>query len=499
MPGDAAQPAYSLSYGQPGSYGQPDAYGEPAPWQGAMPHAIQTPPGPAKSTFAAVLLNLSGLGLGYAYLRRRVLFGATVAVVGGLVAVAFRTGAAGQPWLWRGVAAGWVLLLALHALAIARRRPAPARARGPIAIGVVAVAAVVGGYVGYGIAGGNVYDDGVAAQARADCPVAIDRFDTVTGPFELTLSADVPAAAAKRTECADYLEGVEAQRRDLYAVAIHQYRTFRDEHPRSVLAPFARTNLAESYVDMATGSQAPLTAQIARESVDTLLLVTREFGDTPAAKRVPKGIAAAFAAATEPYTAGRFCDSLTSLEYFAGLDRAGVGDVVDTANTYRAQALYECGLVQARAGDIAATTTLDTYLQAYPQHPGFAQAKAALISARVAEAAGVPLAVPPPLGDNNPGSIPVEFYNDSNTSVTLLVAGPTAHEFTLPPCAICPADYPADTGCADLAGRPSITLRLTAAQYYYTTVRNEDVNSLTSSVTPMPGYIHTQCVYVVRP
>jgi len=490
----ALVPGYSLSYGAPTSF-------DPV-WQGVAPYVGQAPPAPpkpAKSTLAAVLLNLTGLGLGYAYLRHRILFGVALAVVAGLVVVAFATGAAEQPWLWRGLAAGWILLLVLHASLIARRRPAPPSTWRPVTVGTVSVAVVVAGYVGYGIAGGSVHDDGVAAQTRADCPAAIDRFDTVTGPFELTLSTDVPDAAARRAECAQYLEGVDAQRRDQHAVAIHQYRQFGADHPKSVLAPFARTNLAESYVDLATGWQAPLTAQTARETVDTLLMVTREFGDTPAAKRVPKGIADAFAAAAEPYTAGKFCDSLLSLEYFAGLDRASVGEVVDTANTYRAQALYECGLIQARAGDAAATATLDTYLTAYPQHPGFAQAKAAQISATVAKAAGVTLAVPPPLGDNNPGSIPVEFYNDSNTPLTLQVAGPTAHEFTLPPCAICPADYPENAGCGDLTGRPSITLRLTAAPYYYTTVRDDDVNSLVSSVTPMPGYIHTQCVYVVRP
>ena len=464
------------------------------------PPSEPPPPMPAGSTLAAVLLNLTGLGLGYGYLRRRLLLAVALVVVAALGTVAFLTDAAARPWLWRGLSGGWVLGLGLHAWLIARPRPAPATAWRPVAIGAAAVAVVVAGYVGYGIAGRGVHADGLAAQARADCPTAVERFDTVTGPFELTLSTTVTDAGAKRTECAEFLQGVDAQRRRSPEVAVHQYRQFRADHPTSVLAPFARTNLAESYVDVATGWQAPLNAVAARESVDMLLMVSREFGDTPSAKRAPKGITDAFAAATAPYTDGAFCDALPALDYFAGLDRAGIGDTVDTANTYRAQALYECGLGQARAGDVTAATTLDTFVKAYPQHPGMAQAKSALISARVAKAAGVPLAVPPPLGDNNPGSIPVTFYNDGNTPLIILVAGPTAHELSLPACATCPADYPlGGAGCADLTGRPSVTLRLAAAPYHYTTIRNDRVESLVSSVTPMPGFVHSQCVFVEQP
>jgi hypothetical protein len=143
-------------------------------------------------------------------------------------------------------------------------------------------------------------------------------------------------------------------------------------------------------------------------------------------------------------------------------------------------------------------TTLELFVKGYPTDGGVPQARAALITAKVAVAAGVQLPVPPPVGDNNPGSIPVTFYNDSNAPLTVLVAGPTAHELTLPGCAVCPAEYAvgAPAACATFDGRPSVTMRLTPAQYYFTTVRTSQVNAYTDSVTPLVGYEHTQCLYV---
>jgi hypothetical protein len=235
--------------------------------------------------------------------------------------------------------------------------------------------------------------------------------------------------------------------------------------------------------------------------VDTLLMLRRDYADTAVAKEVPDAIAKAFTAANKPYADGKFCDALPVLDYFSGLEVSSAGDVVTTATANRGRALYECGLSQLRGNAAsAAVTTLDLFLTGYPKDGGVPQARAALITAKVAAAAGVQLPVPPPVGDNNPGSIPVTFYNDSTEPLTVLVAGPTAHELTLPGCAICPVDYAvgAPEACATFDGRPAVTMRLTPTQYYFTTVRASEVNSYTDSVTPLVGYEHTQCLYVER-
>jgi hypothetical protein len=53
------------------------------------------------------------------------------------------------------------------------------------------------------------------------------------------------------------------------------------------------------------------------------------------------------------------------------------------------------------------------------------------------------------------------------TEVRVLVAGPTAHEVTLPPCAGCPEAYPPGAeSCPGPAGKPSTWLRVRPGAYY---------------------------------
>lgn len=459
----------------------------------------EKPAGPPKSVLAAALLNLTGLGLGYVYLRYRVLAVVALVLTAGIVTLGFVTDAADRPWVWRGAVLGWVLLLFGHAAFLASRRAPGPHGRGPVVAGLVAVAVVAGGYVGYGVAGAATYDRGVTAQADGDCVTATDAFDTVTGPFELTLSTDVPAARARTVECAAFQKARVAQDRDDYESAIVLYDDFGKLYPDSVLAPHVHTNLADTHFAKATSWQEPLTATAARLSVDTLLMLTREYGDTAVVKKVPPAIAEVFTAATKPYGAGKFCDSLEVLGYFAGLDAASVGKkIVADAHTFRAKSLYECGLGQYRAKKMSdAVTQFDAFLKSYPKDGRVKQVKAARISAVVGLAMKVTLPLPPPLGGNNTGSIPISFYNDSRDPVTVLIAGPTAHQIKLPGCPACPKMYPKNDpkACADLAGRPSVTLRLTPTTYYYTTESAGLMHDVSNKVPLQVNYEYTQCIY----
>ncbi|MGB3440435.1 MAG: hypothetical protein WBA97_16940, partial [Actinophytocola sp.] len=101
----------------------PDVPYEPAvePFTYAQPEPPK-PAGPPKSVSGAALLNLTGLGLGYAYLRNRVLLIGTLVVTAGMITVAFLTDAATQPGLWRAAALAWLVLPAAHAAFLASRR-----------------------------------------------------------------------------------------------------------------------------------------------------------------------------------------------------------------------------------------------------------------------------------------------------------------------------------------------------------------------------------------
>lgn len=479
---------------------------DPALDQRAFAYEPAVPPKPAlppRSVAGAALLNLTGLGLGYAYLRDRAML--VVALVGtaSLVATAFVTDAAGHAWVWRGITLGWLVGLGAHAAYLAGRRGPGAAQRKPVLAGVAAVVVVAAAYAGYGFAGAGAYDRGVAAQAAGDCATALDEFEAVTGPYELTLSSDVLDAGRRVTECADFQKGVEAGRRRDYDTAIAVYERLRTEHPDSPLTPYIRANLADTHFVKATSWREPVTMVDARVSVDTLLMLRREFADTPAGKKAPKAIADMFAAAAKPYGEGKFCDSLPVLQYFAGLAPSSAGKkVVADANAYRARSLYECGLGQVRQNQYTeATATLGTFLTAYPNDGGVPQARSALIAAKVAAAAQVPLPVPAPFGGNDPGRVLVTFYNDSASPVTVLVAGPTAHEITIPGCPSCPDTYPKDdpAACADRTGRPSVTTHLLPDSYYFTTENSDLATQATGPLDLRGGGEFWQCMYKENP
>jgi hypothetical protein len=477
--------------------------------------AVEPPP---RSAAAAALLNLTGLGLGYLYLRCRLRATACLIVVALMVWVAFANDAAGSPWLWRILAAAWAVATALDAwfAAGASPRPAPpAAALRPVALGVVAVLAVVAGHVAYAEAARATYAAGLAAQAGGDCTAADRSFAALTGAYELTLSRDVPAAALRRAECAAFLGAQEAERAGALAGAVASYQAFRRDHPDSLLEPFAREgarrtlgawaealrgagdlsgaisryrellaelgadpaaaavreDLAATHVERAAAARATLAgasgqARVAalRAAMEDLLLVARELPDTAAAAGVAQAVLDTFAEANTAVAEGRFCDALPVLDYAVTLpDSAGLAGA---AHGDRARSLTGCALTSFEAGDYTgAADRFGTLVAEYPDDPAVPQARSALITAEVGRAAGVPLPLPAPI--DAPASEPVLVYNATSTPVRVLVAGPTAQEVTLPACAGCPVSYAAGAeSCPGAAGRPSTPIRLRTGTYY---------------------------------
>lgn len=510
------------------------------------------------SPVAAALLNLTGLALGYAYLQRwrRAALHAAGSV--GLVAVAFATDAASLPWLWRALAVGWLGWMALDGWRLASPGPRVLGARQelvPSVVGVVLLAVVVSGYLLYGVAGRSVYAEGIAAQSRADCATAITKYDTVTGPYELTLSRDVPAAAEQRAQCVAFEAASRAEAGGAYADAVSRYQDYRRTYPATALAPFVHENLQRSYAswagslhsardfpaairvyrdllaesgsgpgaaevrgelaatyfEQAEAARASLPAssstqrvELARTAVDALLAIQRELGDTAPAATVPQALTGIYTAANSPFAEQKFCDALGVLDYFVTLSGPETAGVVGTANLDRAKALLECGLANYRAADYTgAITELDKLANAYPDSPLAAQARSVVIAARVAveKAGGSPPVLPAPLGGNSPGSIVLTFYNDSPLEARVLIAGPTAHEITVPGCPGCPAQYePGAKVCPTFAGKPSVTLRLQPGTYDMFSFHPSDstIKKWVSARTITPGYSYTTCLYIER-
>jgi hypothetical protein len=216
---------------------------------------------------------------------------------------------------------------------------------------------------------------------------------------------------------------------------------------------------------------------------------------------VPAALTATYAAATEAVREQRFCDALPVLAYFAGLP-VDTGDVVATANGDRARALLECGLGHFRAGrPNDAVDPLSELAEAYPNDPGTAQARSAVIAARVAAETGRTVPLPAPLGDDSPGSVQVVYFNDSPYEVTVRVAGPTAHEFVLPACTDCPTygltDEPA---CRWGSPHPSHTLYLRPGEYVDAAFADIGFDETGDEArTVQSGYRYWSCLYVTSP
>lgn len=430
-------------------------------------------------------------------------------------------------------------------------RPVP---RLPVLVGAVAVAAVVAGHVGYGAAGRAVYADGLAAQSGGDCAAATARYDAVTGPFELTLAREVGEAATRREECVVFVTAGIARTESRFDEAARGYRELRRLRPDTVLVPMVAQNLAGTLSEWAQALRrsgrpadavavyAQLLAEIsagpglqaareelaathlevaaqardrmppaagaarvglARTAVDALLVVVADLDDTPSAQAVPQALRDTYAAANGLFADGRFCEALPVLDWFVALPAAGSSEVAGLANTDRPVAQLECGLARYREGDFAgAIDVLQVTAGEYPDHQGTPQARSTVIAAKVAEAllsrdaaAAVP-PIPEPLGDLSPGSISVTIHNSAPREALIRIAGVTAHEFVIPPCADCTA---VDEGCGSLAGKPSVTVRLRPGSY-------AEMVSSTDSATPRffveganvyePGFGYTACYYI---
>jgi tetratricopeptide (TPR) repeat protein len=486
-------------------------------------------PGPARWPLAVALLNVTGLSLGHWYLGRRRRAVLHLLVTAGLLAAAFLTDAASRPWQWRAIFAVWIAWQALDGWWLAHWHPHARTAprRRPTLVATATILLIAAGYVLYDMAGHRTNTSGEAAQAAGDCTTATTRYNLVTGPFELTLSGDVAAAEQNREYCSQFLVAVARQDRREFESAIAGYREFLDRTPANLLdapahdriqlahlewgrsaraggdypaaikiyqdlvkdygkawsAKQARSELAQTYLDQAQlfrsrfdPNGGDTTVDDVRKAMQNYSLIQKDFGDTEAAAAVPKAIVDTFNAAIQPFTNGKYCEALPTLEYLVGMPADRTAGVVPTAQEHQAKAAYECGVLRYQAGAFdEAVTHFETTLT-YPNHPLAAAAGSAYIAATIAvRKPGTVPPLAPPLGGNTPGSISLKFFNDTSVPMEVLLTGPTAHRFVLPACPSCPESYDNDAdACATSAGKPTFELRLQPGTYYFL---NRDVDT----------------------
>lgn len=510
----------------------PQAVPPPPPMPPGPPVA---PPAPADGVRAAAvaLLNLSGLGLGYALLRRWLPMAACWAATAVLLLVALPADADGVPGAALVLYAVVLMAAAVHGGLAGLRTPLARPSRAPVALvlGVVLLAVPAGGVVLY---------DGARDEAVERMLLGrLEQADQLvraggTQSFTAAESGYRQALAAYRDLSADHpgsraAAQVPARLRAYYATVGAPYD--RKDYcaaitPLAYLRTVPRTIPAQSLGSLATWPDDRLATSLYACGANGLtggdagwadrfgeLLAT--FPGSPQAARVEPAVRAAVARAEQDV---RGSDPCAAVERLRGLGtritdlsgrsesaRAALAKDAGRASGSADAGAYPCGVAQYKDGDFAAAQkTMEDFAAAHPHDPHHVLAQKTAIAAEVAQTlpdAGKRL---PTTADG--GSITVTVKNDSPEDIRVLYTGPVTGSFTLKACRGCTAYSwastlnPAFKPCSD-SGRdyPQRTLQLPPGTTYFVhksvgggTSGGSDTAKLSSD------YVYTECAYTTQ-
>ncbi|EFE77589.1 hypothetical protein P376_1089 [Streptomyces sp. HCCB10043] len=477
---------------------------------------------------AAALLNLTGLGLGYALVGRWGRAAVCWAATAVLLWVALPADPDGVP---AGVLVGYLLVLVAAAVdggRIARRSAVGGAWRPGLAagLGVVLLAVPAGGAVVYG-----------SARDEAREQMLLERLEA--GDERVAAASGEPFDAAKGE----------------YGKALAVYRALDEDHPGSraaklvpdrlkayydaVSAPYARKRHCEAVApltylrtlpgsvdgkllgELAAWPDEPLAESLYGCGVSRLGAaggggtelgeLLRTFPESASARRVGPAIDERI---KDQVAAVKGAEPCEATEVLRGLGATASRLPADSVKKLRADAdkgvvdgVYACGVDQFKDGKFgAARTTLAGFARTYKSDGRAGQARDIAIAAEIADdrpAAGKRL----PLS-KRPGGARMELVisNDAPNTVEVLYTGPVTGTVTLRACAGCER-YSASEGprrACKASGRsyPKARLQLPAGEYHFLykhgTGATSRVDSYSSGTRVQPGYTYTSCTYVIE-
>ncbi|MFF3409176.1 hypothetical protein ACFYW8_23815 [Streptomyces sp. NPDC002742] len=497
------------------------------------PMPTAPPPAPADPgrALAVALLNLSGLGLGYAVVRRWGLMAACLVATAILLLVALPADPDGVP--------GTTVVLYLVFLALAAAHGASVGLRTRLALLPSALIAAALAVVLLAVpAGGVVLYDGARDEAteqmlldrldRADKLVeqsGKQTFETAEAGYRRALAAysalgeDHPASrAAQRVP--DRLKtfyatvgAPYAQKNYCSAVSPLKYlRTVPRTMDRGKLGDLATwpddrlaTSLYECAAASLGGDDADWTARFGE------LLST--FPKSAEAAKVEPAVRTAVDKAVKSVSGDDPCAAVQQLN---GLDtqvrglpgeQAGLSDALgkdaDRASQSARSGAYACGVHQYKDGNFSdAVTTMNDFAKNNPHHKNRARAQKIAIAAEVAQT--VPAAGKRLPTTASGGSIAVTVKNDSPDDITVLYTGPVTGSFDLKACGSCSTYSLGSTlgigfkPCSDSAKHyPQRTVRLPVGTTYFVHKSRSGTGKSPASDTAKlsPGYVYTECAY----
>ncbi|MET8948372.1 hypothetical protein ABZX30_33785 [Streptomyces sp. NPDC004542] len=507
----------------------------PYPQFAVPPMPSSPPPAPPDRLRAAAvaLLNLSGLGLGYALIRRWTQTAACCVATVVLLLVALPADADGVPAAALAGYAVVLLLAAVHgAVAGLRTRLSwPGSAPLALLLGVLLLAVPAGAAVGYGDAREEAVEQSLLdrleradrlvtagsghtfAAARSDYGTALDVYrDLAVDHSGSRAAGQVPGRMKTYYQTVgaayghqDYCEAIEP---------LKYLRTVPRTMPKEHLGPLTRwpdDRLATSLYECGSSSLAGGEADWVTMFGDLLDTFPRS---GPAGKVVP----AVDAAVKKAEKAVGGSDPCAAVERLRGLE-SRITDLSGTA-TQVADGLdkaagragrsgdageYACGIDQYKDGDFdAARKTMDEYVAGHKRGKNRDRAEKISIAAEIART--IPAAGKKLPTTASGGSISVTVKNDSPDDVTVLYTGPVTGSFTLKGCGSCRAYTFADTigigfkPCSGGKNYPQRTISLPAGTTYFVHKPHGDSTATPAKDTAelRSGYIYTECAYTTQ-
>jgi hypothetical protein len=497
------------------------------------PMPTAPPPAPADGGRAAgvALLNLSGLGLGYALTRRWWLMAACWVATAVLLLVALPADPDGVS---TGALVAYVVLLALAAVhgavvGLRTRLTWPPTAWLAVVLGIVLLAVPAGGVA--------LYD---GARDEATEQMLLDRLERAD---ELVRTAGKQSFATAEPD---------------YRRALTAYRDLRSDHPGSraadrvpdrlksyyatVGSPYEEQDYCDAVEPLKYLRTVPRT--MGEEELGTLATWpddrlatslyecgarslsggagewTTHYGEllstfprSEQSAKVEPSVKTAVDKAVKAVGGDDPCAAVERLETLntqvAGLpgERAGLGEALgkdaDRADRNAASGTYACGVDQYKDKSFAdAVTTMNDFVKNNERHKNRARAKKIAIAAEVAQT--VPAAGKRLPTTASGGGISVTVKNDSPDDITVLYTGPVTGSFTLKGCGSCTSYSLASTvglnfePCSDSGKNyPQRTIRLPSGTTYFVHKSKSGLGKTPASDTAKlsSGYIYTECAY----
>ncbi|MEV1024768.1 hypothetical protein [Streptomyces sp. NPDC050264] len=518
-----------------GGFGPPPAMPPPAmpPAPPPMPtRPPEPPPGPADPAraLAAGLLNLSGLGLGYVFLRRRLLAALCLAATAALLVVALPADPDGVP--------GWALVgypaLLLIAAADGARRGLRARStsvqRRPVLVVALAVALLAvpaGGAVAYT----GLRDDAVE-EMLLDRLAATDALvqDASTADFAQARPAYRTALARYRALIVDHPDSRAAHRvhgsLDTYyktvaapyaekdhCAAVRPLEYLRDV-PTSIdrdtlgsLAAWPDKPLAVSLLECGTGKLGTAESDGHGGELGQLL---RTFPKSAQAAKVTPAVRAAVDQRAGALSGAQPCRATDELRRIGDTAKAlpapAPAQLRGKVDGAVRDGAYACGMDQFKDGKFAdARKTLAGFAGTYKSDRRGSRARQVAIAAEIAEqrpSAGTRL---PPTRAPGGTRMQMVISNDGPDPVEILYTGPVTGRVTIGGCDACStygSEAAGSSRACKASGRtyPKKTLRLPAGTYHFLhkpSGPSATARSRAAGGSVQPGYTYTQCSYVV--